>query len=116
MLRLHKVLLDSEQASYERDVARITSRGQLLNLVMEDPWFSYLRELSRLVVQIDERLEEDKPATEDEAIQFIQHAKALLTPSEEGRGFGKRYFEALQRDPDVVVAHGAMVRVFAGLD
>jgi len=30
----------------------------------------------------------------------------LLTPNEAGQGFEKRYFEALQRDPDVVLAHG----------
>src|SRR5579863_3608232 len=35
MLRLHKSLLDSERALYERDVARITSTGQYLGLVMD---------------------------------------------------------------------------------
>jgi hypothetical protein len=116
LLRLHKVLLDSERSIYEHDVAPITSPGHLLGLVMDDPWFAYLRELSGLIVAIDERLDEDEPTTLDESKQFIQHARALLSPAEEGSGFGKRYFEALQRDPDVVLAHGAMVRVFAGLD
>ena len=36
----------------------------------------------------------------------IAQAQELLTPNEAGRGFEKRYFEALQRDPDVVLAHG----------
>ena len=115
LLRLHKTLLDSEQATYERDVERITSRGQLLGLVMDDPWFAYLRELSRLVVQIDERQDAEEPTTPEETMDFVQRARALLTPAEEGRGFEKRYFEALQRDPDVVLAHGAMVRLLATL-
>src|SRR6266702_2994986 len=56
LLRLHKILLDSERAAYERDVARITSTGQYLNLVLEDPWFQWLRELSAFIVLIDETL------------------------------------------------------------
>ena len=32
LLTLHKTLLDSERASYERDIARISSSGELLNL------------------------------------------------------------------------------------
>ena len=43
LLRLHKTLLDSERAAYERDVARITSTGQFLQLVLNDPWFQWLR-------------------------------------------------------------------------
>jgi hypothetical protein len=115
LLRLHKILLESEQSTYERDVAKITSRGQLLGLVMDDPWFAYLRELSRLVCAIDERLDAEEPATTGEAVRFIQQARALLTPAESGRGFEKRYFEALQRDPDVVLAHAAMLGVFASI-
>jgi hypothetical protein len=35
----------------------------------------------------------------------------LLKPSEDGAGFGKRYYEALQRDPDVVLAHAAVKKL-----
>lgn len=115
LLQLHKTLLDSERAVYERDVARIHTPGQLLGLVMDDPWFAYLRELSSFVVQIDETLDAEEPATVREAEQFVSRARALLTPSETGRGFEKRYFEALQRDPDVVIQHAATTRLLAGL-
>jgi hypothetical protein len=115
LLRLHKTLLDSERATYEHDVAKITSPGHLLGLVMDDPWFAYLRELSGLVVAIDERMDAKEPTTAAEAEHFVRRARALLTPAEEGRGFEKRYFEALQRDPDVVLAHAATVRLLAVL-
>lgn len=115
LLRLHKTLLDSERAVYERDVARIGSRGQLLGLVMHDPWFAWLHELSELVVAIDETLAEEE-TTRTEADNLLGQARALLVPAEDGAGFGKRYFEALQRDPDVVVAHGATMKLLAGLD
>jgi hypothetical protein len=52
LLRLHKALLDSEQVTYERINGRVASSGQLLQLVMTDPWFAWLRPLSHLVVRI----------------------------------------------------------------
>jgi hypothetical protein len=115
LLTLHKILLDSERAIYERDVQRIHSPGQMLGLLLEDPWFAWLRDLSRFVVQIDERLDEEEPATTAEATQFLAQARALLRPSEEGQGFEKRYFEALQRDPNVVLAHADATRRIAAL-
>ena len=48
-----------------------------------------------------------------EADWLIRKARALLVPAEEGVGFEKHYFNALQRDPDVVIAHGRMTKVFA---
>lgn len=116
LLRLHKVLLDSERSLYERDVAKIDSPGQLLNLLMQDPWFAWLRELSGLVAMIDERIDDKKrPVTAADAENYLRRARALLVPSEFGKGFEKRYFEALQRDPDVVMAHAAATRVISGL-
>ena len=114
LLRLHKTLLDSECASYERDVARIHSRHELLGLVLKDPWFAWLHELSELVVLIDEALDAKEPVAADPE-RLMKQARALLVPSEVGNGFAKRYYEALQRDPDVVVAHGAAVKAMASL-
>ena len=116
LLRLHKSVLDSERAAYERDVERITSAGQYLELVLNDPWFVWLRELSQFIVLIDERLDLDEPASDSDAGRLISQARELLTPAENGSGFRRRYFEALQRDPAVVLAHRDMMRVFAGLN
>jgi hypothetical protein len=115
LLRLHKSLLDSERAAYERDVQRITSTGQYLGLVMEDPWFAWLRELSQFIVVIDETLDLEEPAGEADAARLVAQARVMLLPSENGSGFGRRYFEAMQRDPAVVLAHGEMMKVFASL-
>jgi hypothetical protein len=115
LLRLHRSLLESERASYERDVARITSKGQYLELVLNDPWFAYLRDLSQFIVLIDETLNLEDEATAADADRLIGQARGLISPNEEGTGFGRRYFEALQRDPAVVLAHRDMIRVFNGL-
>jgi hypothetical protein len=107
LLRLHKTLLDSERAAYEKDVARITSTGQYLQLVLNDPWFAWLLPLSGLVVQIDELLASDDPTTADgEAL--INQARALLKPDATGDGFQRRYHRAIQDVPDVLIAHVAL--------
>lgn len=115
LLKLHKVLLDSETAHYDRDRGRIESKGQLLGLVLTDPWFDWLHRLSELVVNIDETLDAKEPLTIADASRLIKHARLLLRPSEEGQGFGRQYFDAMQRDPDVVLAHGATMKVLATL-
>src|ERR1700683_4720011 len=57
LLGLHKILLDSERGTYARDIARIGSTGELLKLVLYDPWFAWLHELSEFVVLIDETVD-----------------------------------------------------------
>ncbi len=115
LLNLHKILLHSEREIYDHDIARITSASQFLGLVLEDPHFAWLRELSQLVVLIDETLDWEEPATAIDADRLIVQARALVSPAEDGSGFAKSYFEAMQRDPDVVLAHSDMLKVFAGL-
>ena len=116
LLKHHKLLLDSERACYEHEVERIASSNQLLNLVLNDPWFAWLRELSQLVVIVDEVQDNKKDApTAADADRLIAQARALITPAENGTGFQKKYDEAMQRDPDVVLAHGRVVKMLAGL-
>jgi len=116
LLRWHKSLLDSERAAYERDVARITSTGQYLQLVLDDPWFAWLREISQFIVIVDETLAQKEPATPTDASRLIAKARELLLPSESGSEFARHYDMAMQRDPAAVLAHGVMMQVFADLE
>jgi hypothetical protein len=112
LLKLHKSLLDSERAAYERDIARITSTGQYLGLVLDDPFFQPLRELSQFIVLIDEALDrKEAPISNEEAEQLLKQARLMLVPAEEGAGFARRYFEIMQRDPATVLAHRDMLQV-----
>lgn len=115
LLHLHKCLMESERAAYERDVQRITSAGQYLHLVLNDPWFAWLRELSQFVVLIDETLDLDEPATGEDAARLIAQARLLISPAENGAGFSRSYFDAMQRDPAAVLAHRDMMQVFSQL-
>ncbi len=110
LLHLHKVLLDDAKSAYELDRGRIGNNAQLLQLVISDPWFSWLHLLSGLIVRIDESIVKDAPTTEADASTIVEEAERLLTASEAGADFQKRYYEALQRQPAVVLAHADVRR------
>lgn len=60
---------------------------------------------------MDEALDGKTPLTRAGADALMQQAHALLVASEAGEGFSKHYFEAMQRDPDVVLAHAKAARL-----
>lgn len=115
LLQLHKVLLDDARVAYEMDRGRIPSNAALLQLVISDPWFAWLHSLSELVVRIDETVEADSPATDADASTLIDQVERLLTASETGEGFQRRYYDALQRQPAVVLAHADVRRVIKAM-
>ena len=110
LLKLHKVLLDDARAAYEMDRGRVGTNANLLQLVISDPWFAWLHPLSELIVRIDEMVARESPATELHATTLLDQVEKLLTASESGDGFQKRYYEALQRQPAVVLAHSDVRR------
>lgn len=116
LLTLHKSLLQSEQRDYELTVERVNSPGHWLRLLIDDPRFAWLRELSALIVRIDEVLDAKEPLEGREADALVKEARVLLRPAEGARGFGGRYWEAMQRDPGVILAHAEMNKVLAQLD
>jgi Tfp pilus assembly pilus retraction ATPase PilT len=116
LLALHKTLLESERIGYEASFGKIATPAAFLQLVMGDPWFAWLRTLSEFIVLIDERLDEKtRLVTREETGEFVAQARALLTPQQEGLGFGLHYHNAMQRDPDVILAHAGMVKLLQSL-
>ena len=106
VLTLHKALLDSERTAYELIHGPIGSPSAFLQLLINDPWFSWLQPVTTLIVQIDETLAAKKPpATDREFVQLIGDTRALLSPSRNESDFWKRYNSAVQRDPGVAVLH-----------
>ena len=113
LLNLHKALMDSERATYEQTIGAIASPHHFLQLVTNDPWFAWLHPLSQLIVTIDESLDatDESPLTPTTVDAFVKQVRALLVASESGEGFSKHYDEALQRDPDVVMAHAEVAKI-----
>lgn len=111
LLRLHKTLLDFERQGYERERGKIDNSYAFLQLVMSDPWFAWLRQLSELIVEMDELLAAKETPNEETAVALIRQATLLLTPTEAGSEFQRKYFVAMQQSPEVVVAHSEFAAV-----
>jgi hypothetical protein len=111
LLGLHKALIVAEQLTFERIYGRVDSTGQLLQLVMNDPWFTWLHPLSNMVVRIDELMDGDEAVTAEDVAILMTEIRVLIRPSEIGDGFERSYYEALQRAPDVVMAHCEMKKL-----
>lgn len=113
LLDLHKTLVDSERVSYETTVGQIQSPNHFLKLLTSDPWFAWLQPFSQLIVAMDEALEEKTPLTRDVVEALTKQTRLLLVASESGEGFSGHYYVALQRDPDVVLAHADVARLIS---
>ncbi len=110
LLALHKALIDSERVTFEKTMGAIQSPNHFLQLLTSDPWFTWLQPLSSLIVSMDEMLAQNEPLAIGELDALASQTGRLLTPVEHGDGFSGHYFEALQRDPHVVLAHADVVR------
>ncbi|NUR55823.1 MAG: hypothetical protein HOQ29_15360 [Acidobacteria bacterium] len=93
------------------DRGSVSSKGHLLQLVISDPFFAWLHQISEMVVRIDEATASDATSTEADARAIFDQLDRRLLPSEHGDIFARRYYEALQRQPAVVLAHGAVKKV-----
>ena len=109
LLHLHKTLLEMERADFERDFGRLTS-GELLQLVINHAQFAWLRQVSALVVQIDEMLDTDKKVTVNEFCELLTLARLLFkSPADES--FNEKYQAAFQHEPAVVIAHSEVMNL-----
>ena len=112
LLRLHKTLLEMERRDYERANGRV-STGELFRLVIDHQQFAWLHNLSEFVVRLDEALSAEEPVKPEDTHGAIMLARKMFAPSESGDAFQKRYFDAIQRDPQVVMEHAELARLFA---
>lgn len=108
--RLHKTLLDAERIQYERAFGRIQSEFQLLVLAAEDPQFAWLKPLSTLIVRIDEDYLNKEELVAADLAAIGAEIRALLAPNAMGTLFQRLYHTSLQETPDIVMAHGAVMR------
>lgn len=104
LLRLHKALIDSEREQFERSQGPITN-AELLQKLIEDPFFAWLRPFSGLIVQIDEALAGEQAVSEADAREFIRRARELVAVDEGDEPTVNRYDLVCRRDPNVLVLH-----------
>ena len=112
LLQLHKTLLDAQRIRYERVNGRVESRGELLDLVLRDADFEWLRVLSALIARLDELAEVDDKDVSAELRAVIDRLRTLVR-FEGNIGFTGPYREIVEAVPDALVAHVQLSRLLA---
>ena len=107
LLALHTALLEYQKEQYEQDNTRIASPSQYFQIVTTSPTFAWLRELSELIVSLDELCDEPTAVDERKAMELIAYTKKLLDASSNTE-FGTKYQKALHSSPAVALKHGAV--------
>ena len=103
LLDLHKTLVDAEREDYERSRGRMQD-GEFLKALIDDPAFAWLGAFTALIVRLEELAPAEVPK------EFIAELRRLLKPAETGSPFQRKYNELLQKRPEALVAHGAVMR------
>ncbi len=114
ILRLHKALLESERVTYEQFYGRITSSGEFFRLVVDHEWFNWLRPMSQFIIQMDDVIHAKEPVDLQQVSSLLEQAQIMLQPVEEGTLTEKRYYQAIQRDPDIAMMHGEISKLLQG--
>ncbi|WP_413736295.1 hypothetical protein ACL2XP_25885 [Sodalis sp. RH21] len=103
--KLHKALIDLET----RRFGPVGSPFEHLQLVSAHPQFAWIRLLSEILVEMDERL--DEPEEIDGAVILAYKTvieRLLALGPENDTEFARNYVTALQESPEVAMAHGAL--------
>jgi hypothetical protein len=108
LLPLHRALIDSASAEYGATVAPVSGPTHLLQLLQEDPFFTWLKPLTSLIVDIDGMSRTDFERTDVDGI--VTRMEQLFGATAEA-GFTARYVPILQRDVDVAIAHAALRQI-----
>ena len=82
LLSLHKLLMNTERAAYERREKVSLTPLKLLQLLTEHESFAWLRQLSQLVVMMDEAMEEKPPISKERKDALVTEARLLLAGAE----------------------------------
>ncbi len=115
LLKVHRALLEAERVRFEKARGRIPNNTEFLQLVINDPWFDWLRPMAQMVLLIDERMSDKKsPLGRDEAQALFDRARALLKADPEGDAFQRLYADALQHSPALAVLARQVAVALAG--
>lgn len=115
LLKTHRALLEAERVRYEKARGRVPNNTAFLQLVINDPWFDWLRPMAQMVLLIDERLSDKQaPLGHEEGRALFGRARELLRADPEGDAFQRLYADALQHSPALAVLAGQVSAALHG--
>lgn len=115
LLALHSALLDFARREWESTYGP-TNPAQLLRLLIDDPYFAWLRPLSGAIAQIEEALDPRAAAVhrrEAADANTLFEAVYSLIRSSGDPTFHAKYVDVLQRSPEAVMAHADVVKILS---
>jgi len=112
LLHAHKAILEEERRRYELAHGRVASAMAFLQLLLNDPWFAWIRPMSGLAAQMDEALFAKPGEFAIPAATLLEEARFLLSPREEGDELPTRYFQMIQSSPAVATAHAEALKLW----
>lgn len=109
---LHKQILEAE-----RPHGSSRDRVALLDRLLNDPEWAWLRALSKLIADLDEGLDKDEVLTPAEAEAAAGQVRALVFGVGEARdqAFLEHYRPLLQKSPGLASAHGTLKQLVEAL-
>jgi hypothetical protein len=113
VLDLHKAALDAERGRYEQAHGPMGGPHQVLRLVMDDPFFAWLRPLSDFVIQADIRLSDRQVLLPSDVDRFAAQLRSMVQSQSQTDRFAVEYRRTLQDVPDVVVLHGKLMALLS---
>ncbi|HET8799128.1 MAG TPA: hypothetical protein VFO89_15655 [Thermoanaerobaculia bacterium] len=112
LLPLHRALIDAASEEYKATVAGVAGPTHLLQLLQDDPFFTWLRPLTSLIVDIDTMSRTDFERTDVDAV--VARVERLFGANADA-DFAARYVPLLQRDVEIAIAHAAIRQVLRRL-
>ena len=110
LLKLHKSMVDLERDMHEGIHGKLTS-GEFLNLLLEDEDFSWLRQFSMLIVEIDEMFDLKADMTSEMIDVNLKKVRELVEMTEPDEYFRAKYQFALQRDANAAGLHSQLKKI-----
>jgi hypothetical protein len=111
LLTLHKAVLATERRAVEK-VHGEMSGAEFLQLVSDPVRYGWLKPFSELILAIDDTLEVQDDGEQEIATpqEMLERMRELLLPPKGDTPFGRRYLSLMQREPELVMAHSALVK------
>src|SRR5687767_4186266 len=101
---LHRALVEISRTGYELANGPVSGSSELLQLVLHDEAFGWLKPLSSLIVEIDERSAEDPAPSPREIEEVLTRVETLIFSRDPG-AFGVRYIALLGSEPGIAMNH-----------
>ena len=113
---LHRALIERARRDYEQSHEKVGGPTHFLRLLMEDPFFAWLRPLSELMANIDQLRDYEAPARDEVAAAVRSMVEELIAapgaepkhPDFSSPQFTTRYVPLLHEEPQVTMAHAGV--------